>query len=148
MLYQNIQIFFLVHGYLGHIAQDIRDNNCYGFGQKGENALEESHHVFRLMRRSVSRTTDETSNKIDVTNRMYIRTNQIIRRRLALLNPKKRQKILEPTEDDQIVEGFFIQETNNQANQELEESFLEPIVDIEVMEDDDVEFVNDMDIEE
>ena len=70
---------------------------------------------------------------------MYIRTNQIIRRRLALLNPKKRQKILEPTEDDQIVEGFFIQETNNQANQELEESFLEPIVDIEVMEDDDVD---------
>ena len=25
-----------VHGYLGHIAQDIRKNNCYGFGQKGK----------------------------------------------------------------------------------------------------------------
>ena len=54
---------------MGHIAQDIRENDGYGFGQKWEGALEASHHIFRLYRKSVSRTTDEKSNKIDVTNR-------------------------------------------------------------------------------
>ena len=64
---------------------------------------------------------------------------------MALLNPKKRNKILVPTEDDDLVEGFFIK---NQKNLDPEEIFVEPDI-AEIMDDDDeIEFVDNMDVEE
>ena len=64
---------------------------------------------------------------------------------MALLNPKQRNKILVPTEDDDLVEGFFIK---NQKNLDPEEIFVEPDI-AEIMDDDDeIEFVDNMDVEE
>ena len=58
-------------------------------------------------------------------NRLYIQSHQIISAILDLIKPKKRQKSLVPTEDDTIVESFFIQEPLDDNNLEIDEVFEE-----------------------
>ena len=131
-----------VHALLGHITKSIEENNGYGFGQKWEGTLEAVHQLIRLYRKSVTRKTNETACKKDLFNRLLIQSNQRIRAILDLIKPKKRNITVEPSEDDIIVESFFME---TQENFEIDEEPLEVIVE---EDEEPFEIDNEMEVEE
>ena len=67
------------HAVLEHSGDLIEANNCTGLGAYTESSLESNNKILRLIRIAQSRKTCQVDNLNDCLNRMWVRSDMIVR---------------------------------------------------------------------
>lgn len=97
-----------------------------------EAMLEAMQQLHKLYRKSVARTTGVTSNKIDIITRIYIQSTQIVCAKGELIKPKRRNKIVEATENDKLVGSMFMEQIEKNNDIKILEGPFRKLLDIEL----------------
>jgi hypothetical protein len=96
-----------MHKIYAHAAESIEENDNFSLGQLSEGPLEAQHKNLRRISAQNARTTSVKDNLVDTFNKMWYRSDYVIRSH----RPQVCERVSEISfnfEDDILVKRFFV----------------------------------------